>query len=323
MSLVAYKSFWREDLLETPKEEAIQDAETELLQLGALTAEGELTPLGYHLSFLPLDARVGKLLLFGAIFGCPAPISIVAAILETKSVFVTPYGLEKDVAAKRGQFHTGNSDLLTDLAAYRAWSALNSSDQERFCTTHFLNRATLREIRKLAESFEKLLVSLGFLPSSYWTHAAVFEVANRHEKATAVVAAVISAGLYPNIIVIDEQQERGLLERNIHRRFWDKTKQVYIHPSSVNYGPNVEFQSPWLGYHFKLYTSRMYVPISSSITPFALAMFGGQFEFDFELNHVLIDKWIKIPCAGRTAMLLFELRKCLSNMLQRKNYFQV
>lgn len=40
-----------------------------------------LTPLGYHLAHLPVDARVGKLLLFAAILQCLDPILTIAAAL--------------------------------------------------------------------------------------------------------------------------------------------------------------------------------------------------------------------------------------------------
>lgn len=40
-----------------------------------------LTPLGYHLAHLPMDARVGKLLLVGAILQCLDPILTIAAAL--------------------------------------------------------------------------------------------------------------------------------------------------------------------------------------------------------------------------------------------------
>jgi HrpA-like RNA helicase len=42
----------------------------------------ELTSLGTHLSTLPVDARIGKLILFGAMFGVADETLTVAAILS-------------------------------------------------------------------------------------------------------------------------------------------------------------------------------------------------------------------------------------------------
>ena len=41
-----------------------------LRQIGALDEKENLTPLGQHLAALPVDVRVGKMLLYGAVLGC-------------------------------------------------------------------------------------------------------------------------------------------------------------------------------------------------------------------------------------------------------------
>ena len=53
-------------LLECPNGEAVIDAVRRLTDLGALDPRKQLTPLGYHLALLPLDVRLGKLILYGA-----------------------------------------------------------------------------------------------------------------------------------------------------------------------------------------------------------------------------------------------------------------
>ena len=49
----------------------------------------DLTPLGYHLAGLPVDVRIGKLMLFGAIFRCLDPVLTIAASLSFRSPFVS------------------------------------------------------------------------------------------------------------------------------------------------------------------------------------------------------------------------------------------
>lgn len=56
----------------------------------ALDGNEELTPLGYHLAALPVSPRVGKMILFGAIFSCLDPVLIVASVLGFKDPFVFP-----------------------------------------------------------------------------------------------------------------------------------------------------------------------------------------------------------------------------------------
>lgn len=75
-------------LIEPPAMGSVDMAKQRLQDLGALTADERLTPLGYHLASLPVDVRIGKLMLFGAIFRCLDPALTIAASLAFKSPFV-------------------------------------------------------------------------------------------------------------------------------------------------------------------------------------------------------------------------------------------
>ena len=56
----------------------------------ALTADEELTPLGYHLANLPVNPRIGKIILFAAMFSCLDPVLTIASSLGFKEPFVIP-----------------------------------------------------------------------------------------------------------------------------------------------------------------------------------------------------------------------------------------
>ena len=59
--------------LEPPPREAVEAAARQLRRLGAISVDGAseaLTPLGTHLARMPVDLRVGKMLLYGAMRRC-------------------------------------------------------------------------------------------------------------------------------------------------------------------------------------------------------------------------------------------------------------
>lgn len=56
------------NVIEPPTDESIDSAINRLQDVGAFDAKQQLTALGEHLSALPVDVRIGKLMLFGAIF---------------------------------------------------------------------------------------------------------------------------------------------------------------------------------------------------------------------------------------------------------------
>lgn len=68
--------------VEPPVDAAVRNALRLLEDIGAIQEETEaLTKLGRHLAALPLPPRVGKMLLFGVMFGCLDPILTVACCM--------------------------------------------------------------------------------------------------------------------------------------------------------------------------------------------------------------------------------------------------
>lgn len=106
-------------VLDPPSPENISDAVKRLQHVGAIAPDCSLTPLGHHLAALPLDVRIGKLILFGAIFCCVDSALTIAACLSHKSPFVAPFDRKHELDAKKRDFATANSDQLTVLKAYK------------------------------------------------------------------------------------------------------------------------------------------------------------------------------------------------------------
>lgn len=86
--------------------------------MGALDNQESLTPLGCHLAALPVDVRIGKLLLYGAMFNCLDSVLTIAASLSQKSPFVMPFEKKEEVKLKKKEFNISNSDHFTILRAY-------------------------------------------------------------------------------------------------------------------------------------------------------------------------------------------------------------
>ena len=93
-----------------------------------LCRQEELTPLGYHLAALPVDVRLGKMLLYGALFGCVDPITMTAAAISYKSPFVAPLEQRELADAARRAFSVDASDHLTTLNAIAAWRKVRLLD---------------------------------------------------------------------------------------------------------------------------------------------------------------------------------------------------
>ena len=102
--------------LQAPKQEDVEMAITTLKEVGALTItvggvinrfDGRLTFVGKVLECLPIDVRLGRLLLLGHAFGCLESCLVIAASLSLKSFF-TKSPLDELTAFRqaRGTFQT-------------------------------------------------------------------------------------------------------------------------------------------------------------------------------------------------------------------------
>lgn len=112
-------TFYADETIEPPATENIESSIYRLQDVGALDEDEELTPLGHHLATLPVDVRIGKIMLYGAIFCCVDSSLTIAACLSYKSPFVAPFLQKKEGDAKKKEFISANSDQLTVLKAYK------------------------------------------------------------------------------------------------------------------------------------------------------------------------------------------------------------
>jgi hypothetical protein len=62
------------ECLDQPRPQVIARAMSLLYEIGACKGVASLTPLGHHLAALPVHVRIGKMLLYGAIFGYLEPV---------------------------------------------------------------------------------------------------------------------------------------------------------------------------------------------------------------------------------------------------------
>ncbi|RLN74304.1 hypothetical protein BBJ28_00005635 [Nothophytophthora sp. Chile5] len=313
--------------LDPPDDASIRDALEELFEIGALDREDEaLTTLGSHLTRLPVDVKVGKLLLLGALFGVFDAASTCAAILETKSPFVAPFGRQNEMKQARQSFAVGASDLLTDINAFEAWRHLTQSrgnggnaSEKGFCHQYFLSSRSMRELTKLKRQFRGLVVQLGFLPSSS-ASSPTDERMTRQQLAT--MAAVLYAGLSPNLVHAEPPPAHGAKRAVLRER---DHAIVVVHPGSINHKVASFRASNFLTYAVKLHTSQVYLPASSLVLPLAVCLFGHALEplpqlrrKDKDGNETIglrVNDWVVFQSSFRSAALLQEARGAVRDVI--------
>lgn len=200
--------------LTPPSSVAVTGALRTLDRMGALDGPDTLTALGRHLAMIPADLRCGKLLVYGALFGCLEASLTISAILTARSPFVAPMSKRDEAKEKRAAFAPpGSGDLLCDLRAFETWSAMRASNEPSFlirqwCQENFLSERTLFDIVTNRRQYLASLQEIGFIPFAYNSHnhnssssnAAAYNSSN---DSNALLRALIAAAFSPQIARIE------------------------------------------------------------------------------------------------------------------------
>ncbi|WP_240928410.1 ATP-dependent RNA helicase HrpA [Thalassoroseus pseudoceratinae] len=151
--------------LDPPKPGAIRDGYKTLFELGAIDEENRLTPIGQQLARLPVDPRIGRMILAGHEERCLQNVLIIAAALEIQDPRDRP--VEKQQAADQAheKFQHEESDFLSLLKLWQFYHKLrddlSKSRLRKACVQNFLNFNRLREWSETYQQLRRLVEDAG------------------------------------------------------------------------------------------------------------------------------------------------------------------
>jgi ATP-dependent helicase HrpA len=136
-------------LIDPPKPEAVRDGYRTLDEIGAIDEQQELTEIGRRLCRLPVDPRIGRIILAAIDEGCLHEALIIASALEVQDPRERP--LEKQEAADKAhaQFADEQSDFLSCLKIWDFYhklkETLSRNQLQKACRQNFLSLTRMRE----------------------------------------------------------------------------------------------------------------------------------------------------------------------------------
>jgi len=291
-----------------------------------LSVSSGLTALGFHLATLPVDPRVGKMMIYGALFGCIDPALTIAAAMSARNPFMSPFDKREEADAARKQFSTLGSDHLTTLTAFDMWRELRRKRGDRaaqgFLRESFLSRLTLFQMEDLRRQFTDLLIDIGFLPKKFRCDLrkdiVYSDGPNKNSQNKELLKAILCAGLYPNILVAPRSLVSGKSDKKVGECAFSSQKgEVYLHPCTISFTEH-KLDSRYACYHEIVKTSKIYVRDYTTVSEFALLLFGGSLKVYHAHGVVAVDNWLKFRIAAKPATLVKHLRAQMETMLLKK-----
>ncbi len=248
-----------------PEATAVEGAVGLLRRMGALDGD-ELTALGQQLAMIPADLRCGKLMVYGAIFGCLDECVTIAAILSTRSPFLSPAEKRDEAKAARMRFARGDGDLLTDLRAVQEWDGMMADRGanpprrvRQWCDENFLSFPTLSDIASTRSQFYTSLSEMGIRPSSAASSAS-----------TPLLRALTASAFAPQLCRIQFPDKKfatsvsGAVEVDPEAKtikyFAQDHGRVFIHPASSLFGSQgFSGNAAFLSYFTMMATSKVFI----------------------------------------------------------------
>ncbi|XP_036062791.1 ATP-dependent RNA helicase DHX29 isoform X1 [Onychomys torridus] len=306
--------------LDPPQLQVISNAMNLLRKIGACElSEPRLTPLGQHLAALPVNVKIGKMLIFGAIFGCLDPVATLAAVMTEKSPFTTPIGRKDEADLAKASLAVADSDHLTIYNAYLGWKKAQQEGGYRseitYCQRNFLNRTSLLTLEDVKQELIKLVKAAGFsAPTTSSSREGRKAWQTLSFQDIALLKAVLTAGLYDSVGKIMYTKSVDVTEK-LACMVETAQGKAQVHPSSVNrdlqtYG--------WLLFQEKVRYARVYLRETTLITPFPVLLFGGDIEVQHRERLLSVDGWVYFQAPVKIAVIFKQLRILIDSVLRKK-----
>ncbi|XP_012075702.1 DExH-box ATP-dependent RNA helicase DExH5, mitochondrial isoform X2 [Jatropha curcas] len=291
--------------LQSPEFLAVQNAIEYLKIIGALDEKENLTVLGRYLTVLPVEPKLGKMLILGSIFNCLDPILTIVAGLSVRDPFLTPLD-KKDLAeAAKSQFSRDYSDHLALVQAYEGWK-----DAERdfagydYCWKNFISVQSMKAIDSLRKEFFSLLKDAGLVDSNTTTY-------NSWSYEERLIRAVICYGLYPGIASVVHNEKSFSLKTM-------EDGQVLLYSNSVN-ARESKIPYPWLVFNEKIKVNAVFLRDSTAVSDSVLLLFGGSISKGDTDGHLkMLGGYLEFFMKPDVAEIYQSLRRELDEFIQTK-----
>ncbi|MBK6742274.1 MAG: ATP-dependent RNA helicase HrpA [Hydrogenophilales bacterium] len=174
--------------LDAPEPKRIRDGKQLLVELGALDDEDRLTDIGRQLARLPVDPRIGRMLVAARDKGCLHEALVIAAYLSVQDPRDRPMEKQEAADQKHRRFADANSDFVSIL---RLWQHIDEQNahrksQKKFresLSADFISPLRAREWRDVHGQLAVQVKELGWKVNEAPAHAqALNGVASPFEK---------------------------------------------------------------------------------------------------------------------------------------------
>ena len=275
--------------LDAPDRRAVRDGVALLVEIGALAQDREsadaapassqyrLTGIGRDLARLPIDPRLGRMLLEAERLGCASEVLVIVAALSIQDVRERPAEHQGTADASHARLADPHSDFITYLNLWRYLAVqardLSGSAFRRMCRAEFFHYLRWREWRDVVGQLRQMARALGIGvgPVGEPSTGDVVEAAQFGGAQDAAVRAVLAYGQGPASVDADQVHRSLLVGLLSYLGSWDETKRDYEGARGTHFtiwpGSGVSGHPAWVMTAELVETSRLFARTVARIRP--------------------------------------------------------
>ena len=275
--------------LDAPDRRAVRDGVALLVEIGALARDSgaedatptssqyRLTGIGRDLARLPIDPRLGRMLLEAERLGCASEVLVIVAALSIQDVRERPAEHQGTADASHARLADPHSDFITYLNLWRYLAVqardLSGSAFRRLCRAEFFHYLRWREWRDVVGQLRQMARALGIGvgPVGEPSTGDVVEAARFGGAQDAAVRAVLAYGQGPASVDADQVHRSLLVGLLSYLGSWDETKRDYEGARGTHFtiwpGSGVSGHPAWVMTAELVETSRLFARTVARIRP--------------------------------------------------------
>ncbi len=150
--------------IDPPDPRYINDGLRLLNELGALNEADDLTRIGKRLARLPLDPRLGRILLAAHELGCVSEAVIIVSALSAQDPRERPLDAQQQADEAHARFSDERSDFIALLNIWTFYheqaKKLSQNQLRKLCQQNFLSYVRIREWREIHKQLVQMLAAM-------------------------------------------------------------------------------------------------------------------------------------------------------------------
>ena len=241
------------------------------------SSQYRLTRIGRDLARLPIDPRLGRMLLEAERLGCASEVLVIVAALSIQDVRERPAEHQGTADASHARLADPHSDFITYLNLWRYLAVqardLSGSAFRRLCRAEFFHYLRWREWRDVVGQLRQMARALGIGvgPVGEPSTGDVVEAARFGGAQDAAVRAVLTYGQGPASVDADQVHRSLLVGLLSYLGSWDETKRDYEGARGTHFtiwpGSGVSGHPAWVMTAELVETSRLFARTVARIRP--------------------------------------------------------